>query len=161
MVQIDPISIEQPKSKDVWWPKKIKFPHDWQRIAFGHHKFSDKKHFFTNHGATKFFWSSQTLQPKIFSCQTYDNRKTLNCHTINNGMLLVTKFVMTKNIMSPIMWWSKKFDHQAYGNWISFYHHGLHDHWNLFVITSFMMTKIGPILITHKPTLGSIGVPLT
>jgi hypothetical protein len=107
-----------------------------------------------------FFWSSQPWWPKNFNCQTYANRKTLNCHTIGDGMLLVTKLVMTKIIMSPIMWWPNFFDCQACNNWI-FYHHRLYDHQKFFVIVGFLTTKTSLFLITHKPTPSNMKVPLT
>jgi hypothetical protein len=50
------------------------------------------------------FLLSPVWQLKIFGRQAYDDQKKLNHHMIGDKMLLVTKLVVTKSILSPIMW---------------------------------------------------------
>jgi hypothetical protein len=55
--EINPSSIWQPKSTNVWWLKKVQSPHDWWQNAFNHCKFGDQKHFVNNHVAMENFRS--------------------------------------------------------------------------------------------------------
>jgi hypothetical protein len=77
--------------------------------------------------------------------------KRFNCHTINNGMLLVAKVMVIKSIFiinhvvmgkisinSLFQSSSKKFGHCKLGDQ------------KTYVVIGFTLTKTGPILFTHK-----------
>jgi len=98
--------------------------------------------------------------------------KKINCHMINNEILLVVASLVTKNIplliilvientSLPIMWWLNFFQLPHDWWWWSEawgpknFGHQVCSNWKFSITIGFMATETCPISIIHKSTLGN------
>ncbi len=107
------------------------------------------------------WWRSIHHQLNDLDLETCDDQKTFSHHTIGKGMfsivastigdimILVATWLATKKFRSLQAWQQKTFGCRKLGDQ------------KISVATSFMATKMGPILVTHKLALSNSKVFLT